>query len=258
VKSAITITAIVLLGLFFHSCFKDSNLLSPTARPLPIPAGFPQPQSYVNGISFTQEGFELGRKLFHDGQISSDGNHPCASCHEPRAAFTTFQHDRSHGVGNSHTLRNAPGLANLAWYPVLNQDGSGSSLHEIYLKHITKSDEMGEDINNVVRKIRNDASYKPLFRGAFGNDEVTAEKLFRGLDQYLLQLVSANAKYRPRAGRQGRVHPAGAAGMDPFPEQMFVLPQRAPVHRFLLPQYRPPGGSHPQRFWPHARDRQPR
>jgi cytochrome c peroxidase len=111
------------------------------------------------------------------------------------AAFTTFEHDRSHGVNGNHTLRNAPGLFNLAWYPYFNQDGSANSLWKVYEDHITNPKEMGETINNVLNKLQQDTDYKTMFQAAFGDEAITKERTFKALDQFVINLVSANSKY---------------------------------------------------------------
>jgi cytochrome c peroxidase len=158
-----------------------------------IPGGFPATKQDVNQL--TEEAFLLGRKLFHDGRLSKDGNFPCSSCHQQLAAFTTFEHDRSHGYNNSHTLRNAPALFNLAWYPVFNQDGRTATLDAISLAHITAEDEMGETIAGVLAKLKDDDEYKEMFSKAYGSKTITTERMLNALTQYLLNLVSAESKY---------------------------------------------------------------
>jgi cytochrome c peroxidase len=160
-----------------------------------VPSGFPQPTYSFAGNPFTEAGFLLGRKLFYERKLSSTGTVYCGSCHQPVAAFTTFEHDRSHGVNGNHTLRNAPGLFNLAWYPFFNQDGSANSLHAVYENHITHPKEMGESIANVLNKLKQDTAYKRMFREAFGTETITADRMYKALDQFVVNLVSANSKY---------------------------------------------------------------
>ncbi|RYY58618.1 MAG: cytochrome-c peroxidase, partial [Chitinophagaceae bacterium] len=116
-----------------------------TVLPFVVPAGFPQPAYDFNASPLTEEVVDLGRRLFYEGALSKDSTVPCSSCHMPTAAFTTFEHDRSHGYNHSHTLRNAPGLANLAWYRVYFQDGQYSDLESVVSRHITHPNEMGEN-----------------------------------------------------------------------------------------------------------------
>ena len=180
-------------SLLMNGCRKDPLNLTPIN--FTIPPGFPQPAYNFTSNPFTEEGFQLGKKLFFDGRLSADGNFACGSCHQPVAAFTTFEHDRSHGYNNSHTLRNAPGLFNVAWLPEYNQDGSAKTLEEVYRKHITDPTEMAETIPNVLKKLEADADYKRMFRAAFGDEKITEERMYRALSQFVLNLVSADSKY---------------------------------------------------------------
>ena len=72
---------------------------------LVIPKGWPKPPADIFASNpLTEEGFQLGRKLFYDGRLSKDGNFPCASCHQQFAAFTTYAHDFSHGFNFIYIL----------------------------------------------------------------------------------------------------------------------------------------------------------
>ncbi|HEU4470242.1 MAG TPA: cytochrome c peroxidase [Flavisolibacter sp.] len=182
-------------SLVLDGCKKTDRVMA--ARPIDftIPPGFPPTVYSFQSNPLTEEGFRLGKKLFYDGRLSLDGTISCGSCHQPEAAFTTYEHDRSHGYNHSHTLRNAPGLSNLAWYPVFNQDGSASSLAALYQAHITSPIDMAETMGGVVAKLRQDDNYKQLFLEAFGDDKVTADRIYRALSQFVVSLVSANSKY---------------------------------------------------------------
>jgi cytochrome c peroxidase len=187
--------SVACLSLLFDSCRKTEVKFSGTPMAFIVPAGFPQPVYNFMANPVSQEGFALGRKLFYEGRLSIDGNYPCSSCHQQVAAFTTFEHDRSHGYNHSHTLRNAPGLANLAWYPVYTQDGGAPTLQSIYQGHITNPNEMAETIDHVISKLDADTAYHRLFKAAFGDDAITADRMFNALNQFVINLVSANTKY---------------------------------------------------------------
>lgn len=181
-------------SVLLDSCRK-TPVAETTLLPFITPSGFPQPVYNFNNNSITEEGFQLGKRLFFDYHLSADGHVSCGSCHQPLAAFTTFEHDRSHGVNGTHTLRNAPGIFNMAWYAEFNQDGSAPNLETVYRNHISSPTEMGTTVGAVLQKIRMDTAYRQQFRAAFGTEVVTEERLFKALTQYVLSLVSANSKY---------------------------------------------------------------
>jgi cytochrome c peroxidase len=193
----ISVLAASIIGssFFLDSCKKHRPLVKGTPIQFINPPGFPNPRYNFSTNPLTEEGFQLGKKLFFDGRLSSTGTVYCGSCHQPLAAFTTFEHDRSHGVNGNHTLRNAPGLFNLAWYPYFNQDGSANSLWKVYEDHITNPKEMGETVSNVINKLQQDADYRTMFLAAFDDETITKEKMFKALDQFVVSLVSANSKY---------------------------------------------------------------
>jgi cytochrome c peroxidase len=181
-----------------------------------IPQGFPQPAYDFRANPLTEEGFVLGKKLFYDGRLSFDGNFSCASCHQAVAAFTTFEHDRSHGYNGSHTLRNAPGLFNLAWYQEYNQDGSSINLEKVYRDHITSPIEMADNIGNVINKLNQDPDYKNLFAKAFGDGRINEDKIYKALSQFLMTMVSADSKYDKVKRGEASFTPEEANGYKVF------------------------------------------
>lgn len=193
----ISVLLLFIIGgpVFLDSCKKHHDFFARTPINFVTPPGFPKPTYNFSANPLSEEGFQLGKKLFYEPRLSSVSYVSCGSCHQPIAAFTTYEHDRSHGINGAHTLRNAPGLFNLAWYPYFNQDGSASSLWKVYENHITNPTEMGETVSNVLNKLQQDTSYRRMFRDAFGNETITAERLYKALDQFVISLVSANSKY---------------------------------------------------------------
>ena len=160
-----------------------------------IPAGFPKPVYTFQNNPLTEEGFVLGRKLFYDGKLSKDGNFPCASCHQQYAAFSTFDHPLSHGFDNQFSFRNAPAIFNEAWQKEFNLDGGVNNIEVQPLAPITAHNEMSETIENVIYKIKEDSTYAPLFKAAFGDNVVNSQRILKVLAQFTVSLVSANSKY---------------------------------------------------------------
>jgi cytochrome c peroxidase len=160
-----------------------------------VPAGWPQPQGIFADNPLTQEGFDLGKKLFYDGKLSKDGNFPCASCHQQFAAFANFDHDLSHGFNNAFTTRNSPGLFNMAWQKEFMWDGGINHLELQPLAPIQAANEMNETLDNVLNKLRADPDYPRLFKAAFGDEAITSQRMLKSMAQFVGFLVSSNAKY---------------------------------------------------------------
>lgn len=187
----------ILLLLIF--IIAGSGWITIENRPKPLlfetPAGWPVPSYNFSENPLTEEAFQLGRKLFYDGRLSKDGNFPCASCHQQFAAFATYDHNVSHGINNSFTERNSPPLFNLAWQKEFMWDGGVNHLDVQPLTPITAVNEMGESIDSVLQKLRNDNVYKKMFKDAFGSDEINTKRMSQALSQFLLMIVSSESKY---------------------------------------------------------------
>lgn len=191
----ILLAGVMALGLV-EACKKQDRPES-TATPLTfnIPKGWPLPADLFANNPLTQEGVDLGKKLFYDGRLSRDGNFPCASCHQQFAAFATFDHALSHGFDNQFTVRNAPGLFNLAWYREFHWDGGINHLEVQPLAPLTAPNEMAETVENVILKLKGDETYRRMFKAAFGTEEINSQRMLRALSQFMGIMVSSNSKY---------------------------------------------------------------
>ncbi|MDR3712085.1 MAG: cytochrome-c peroxidase [Puia sp.] len=167
----------------------------PTPLAFPIPPGWPSPVYDLKANPPTEEGFQLGMKLFYDGRLSRDGNFSCESCHQPYSAFSTYQHSFSHGINNSLTTRNAPALQNLAWQTSFMWDGSIGHLDNQPIAPITAPGEMGETPAGIIRKLQADADYRKLFRLAFKDGSISMGNIDKALSQFMVMLVSSDSKY---------------------------------------------------------------
>jgi len=198
-KSVLTIfsliSIIVLSSYLLGACKKDQNTNGLQLLNQEIPDGFPPPVYTFQDNPLSQEGFELGRKLFYDGRLAIDNEHSCSSCHQQIGGFGTFQHDRSHGVFDSHTLRNAPVLFNLAWNTSFHWDGEFSTLIDEAAQPINGHIEMGETYEGIINKIKDDKDYREKFKKVFGYPFIRPEFILKALSQFTGYMVSADSKY---------------------------------------------------------------
>jgi cytochrome c peroxidase len=160
-----------------------------------VPKGWPKPIYKFKNNMLTEEGFELGKKLFYDGRLSKNGEFSCGSCHQPFAAFAHFDHDLSHGVNDQLSNRNAPALINVAWMKEMHWDGAINHIEVQPLAPITDPKEMGEQLDSVLQKLKNDTSYVRMFKEAFGTPEINSQKMLRALAQFVASLVSSNSRF---------------------------------------------------------------
>lgn len=166
-----------------------------TTPQLIVPDGWPQPAYDFRDNPVTREGFALGRKLFYDPVLSRDGSIACANCHQQFVAFAHAGHRLSHGLGGVDGTRNAPGIFNLAWQPDFMWDGAVHSLELQPLAPLANPREMGETLDNVIRKLEATDDYPARFAAAFGSPGIDSQRLLRAMAQFMGTMVSANARY---------------------------------------------------------------
>lgn len=160
------------------------------------PKGWPKPpKKNFKENPITEAGFQLGRKLFYDGNLSSSGDISCGSCHQQQAAFANYDHNLSHGVNDALTTRNAPALINVAWMKTLHWDGAINHIEMQPLAPMTNPKEMGQKLENVIAYLKNDTTYRRMFTAAFGDSNINSQRMLRALTQFVGSLVSSESRY---------------------------------------------------------------
>jgi len=149
-----------------------------------------------NNNPITNEGATLGRVLFYDAKLSANNTTSCASCHGKEVGFSD---DDAFSVGfqGGLTGRNSMGVANARFYQNgrFFWDERASSLEEQVLMPIQDHIEMGMTLNELVTKLETEDYYEILFRDAFGDSEVTSNRISLALSQFIRSIVSFNSKY---------------------------------------------------------------
>ena len=205
-----------LSALLLSAKKEPDDLLLTTPLKLIVPEGWPKPGDIFAGNPLTEGGFQLGRKLFYDGRLSKDGNFSCASCHQQFAAFATYDHDFSHGFNDQFSTRNAPGLFNLAWIPLYHWDGGINHIEVQALSPLTAHNEMAENVDSVLEKLRADAGYKRMFKKAFGKEEINSQKMLKAIAQFVGTLISADSKYDKVKRGEDQFNPSELHGYEVF------------------------------------------
>ncbi|HEY1085049.1 MAG TPA: MbnP family protein [Prosthecobacter sp.] len=166
------------------------------AYPLDITSRFPK-VSLPADNPLTREGVALGKSLFHDVRLSVNNSQSCASCHTRSYAFSDPR-VRSLGAEGTEGRRHAMPLFNLAWAGSFFWDGRAGSLREQVLRPIQDRHEMNERLDRVVAKL---GDRDQDFAQAFGSPGITADKIAKALEQYLLTLVTQESRF-DRAARK--------------------------------------------------------
>ncbi|MCG8183358.1 cytochrome-c peroxidase [Tenacibaculum piscium] len=186
---------LVVFVSLFSACSEKENVYTKMPVAFEKPSNFPEPTYDFQRNPLTDKGIALGKKIFYDGVLSSDGTTSCASCHEQTFAFTHHGHQFSHGVDGREGTRNTPPIQNMAFQKHFAWDGATSHLDMFPIVPITNPNEMDETVSNVIEKLKKKAPYKKMYEEAFDNGEITSENTFKALSQFMLTMVSANSKY---------------------------------------------------------------
>lgn len=160
-----------------------------------VPSNFPPLAYDLQDNPITEKGFELGRKLFYDGRLSSDGTISCGFCHEQQHAFTHHGHTVSHGVNGLSGTRNSPSIQNLGYQNTFMYDGATEHLNLQPIIPITSEVEMNGNFSQIVAMMNGDAEYRKLFGLAFPNKPINTENMLKAMGQFLVMVTSSNSRF---------------------------------------------------------------
>ena len=175
--------------------FEGEAYIADQAYDLEIPTDFPALAFDRDKNPVTVNGVALGKKLFYEGRLSRNNSISCGFCHIQENAFTHHGHPVSHGIDNRLGIRNASPIQNMAFLRNYTWDGVSHDLDERSLVPITTDFEMDSSMPEVVGKLNTDANYKKLFKAAFGDENITGERVLKAISQFMVTMVSADSKY---------------------------------------------------------------
>jgi cytochrome c peroxidase len=116
--------------------------------------------------------WELGKRLYYDKTLSSNGTIACASCHAPAKGFTD-QRKTSLGINAHLGGMNAPTVINSAYNRFQFWDGRAASLADQAQGPVGNPLEMfggkGEPWEEAILRIRNKPDYVRAFKRVFGH-----------------------------------------------------------------------------------------
>jgi len=166
----------------------------------------------------TPERVRLGRWLYYDKRLSSDGTIACATCHLPEHAFSE-PIPVSIGIKGQKGNRKAPSFINQAWtlYPVFFWDGRAASLEEQALGPVANPIEMGNTHQAMIQTLTKIPAYQKYFQEAFGTPEITKERIAKAIADYERTRMSGNSPYdRFKAGDESAVSDTVKKGDELF------------------------------------------
>lgn len=187
----------------------------------------------------TNSGATLGRVLFYDKNLSVNNTKSCASCHKQEFAFsdTALVSSGVNGTTGRHSMRlinsRFSDEAKFFW------DERAATLEAQTTRPIQDHAEMGfsgadgdPSISDLIVKLNGINYYPILFKTAFGNSEITEEKIQKALAQFVRSIQSFDSKFD--AGRSN-------ANSDVQNFSNFTTDENAGKNLFISPP--PQGGA---------------
>ncbi|MFN4081089.1 MAG: cytochrome-c peroxidase [Saprospiraceae bacterium] len=160
-------------------------------------------QTSVNGLDnapldnpVTDHGATLGRVLFYDKKLSGNGRVSCASCHVQESGFSDPER-LSKGFEGGLTRRHSMTLINARFYQRgrFFWDERAATLEQQVLQPFQDPVEMGLSLGELVKRVEDQPYYPRLFKNAFGDESVSADRIARALAQFVRSIISYQSRY---------------------------------------------------------------
>ncbi len=187
--------------LFMLSLFMATGLpaLEEEKMPFMTPRGL-SPVPWPTDNPFDEKKAALGKLLYFDPRLSSDGTVSCATCHAIDDAFADHS-NVSTGISGRKGSRNSPTVINAAYQKKLFWDGRASSLEEqckgplANVNEMTLSKTAQEAQADCQNRIKAIAGYRLLFKEVFGSDDCSVENIAKAIATYERTILSGNSPY---------------------------------------------------------------
>jgi len=173
--------------------------------PIPVPADNPQTPAKI----------ALGRQLFFEGRLSSDGTVSCASCHEPAHAWADTT-PVSAGVAHQLGTRNTPSIINQAYIVPQFWDGRALHLEKQAVGPVQNPIEMDLTAAQLEFRLNHIPGYAAQFQAVFG-EAATIDNLAKAIASFERTILSTNTRYdRYLRGNRTALNESAVRGMRLF------------------------------------------
>jgi cytochrome c peroxidase len=196
----------------------DSDLATSSFE-IKLPLGIPQDLwSYFipKDNPMTSAKIDLGRRLFFDQRLSADGTVSCATCHDPKLAFTDGKRI-AEGISGRTGVRNSPTLLNAMFNAGQFWDGRAGSLEDQARLPLVNRNEMGNhSLDEVTSRVASIPEYARDFERVFGS-ALTIDNIAKAIGAFERTLVSANSPLdRYLAGDVNAMNESARSGLALF------------------------------------------
>lgn len=137
---------------------------------------------------------ELGKKLFFDPRLSSDGNMSCATCHNPLLGWSdglpTGKGFKSEVLG-----RASPTVINTAYNGIQMWDGRKKDLIDQATGPLESEHEMAANLPKLIEFLNNSEGYKTAFALAYPGEAIDLKTLAKAIASFEGTVVSNNSAF---------------------------------------------------------------
>ena len=233
----------------------NQPVTSPTPYEFPALSQFPQKLNIPVDNPTTVEGVKLGRYLFYDGRMSGrtgkDSLMSCATCHiqskgfECGADHPKFKGGHPFGLPTVNYPEGKPTphymmpLVNLVYIssgylwngkiePGNNNHGPEGyefmgddylnfrSLESLVWMSIVAEHEFAGSVDRTVDLIGSIPMYKPMFKAAFGTEEVTIDRISKAVAQFIRTIIAYRFKFYKYIQHEVELTPSEMHGYQLF------------------------------------------
>ncbi|MSP23953.1 MAG: cytochrome-c peroxidase [Myxococcales bacterium] len=164
----------------------------------------------------TAEKIALGKVLFFDKRLGKDGKFACESCHFVDQGWADGKALSEKGDGKMNT-RHTPSMFNIGYQAAWYWDGRATTLEGQVLAAWKGQLGVGDTLPERVKELARVEGYKPLFKAAFGDEQITAELSAKALACFLRSLRSGGAPFdQYEAGDKKAISESAARGWEIF------------------------------------------
>lgn len=207
----------ILIGVM-HACKKDDEEYTPAATSpyaLAVPNGFPAPIIPASN-PLTVEGIELGRHLFYDPILSSNGL-SCSSCHFASNAYSV----PIYVAPNGDSISVLP-IMNLAFNPDFTWTGFFPTTESVCMGDF-EPPFFNTNLDTLVVRLEASTKYKNMFYRAFAKNSFSSmsdlelkTKIVSAIGQFIRTFVSSNSKYDRYLNHSENLSPTELNGLAIF------------------------------------------
>ena len=152
--------------------------------PVPVPPDNPQSSAKIS----------LGKKLYFDPRLSSDGTISCATCHDPKMGWSD-KGPTSTGIKGQKGGRKSPPVSNAAYIPLQFWDGRSPSLEDQAKGPIQNPIEMGNTHEVMISTLNNITGYNEEFKDVFGTEKITVDHVAKAIASFERTVVTTDSPF---------------------------------------------------------------